>query len=537
LIQNEITRREMTLTLFFVFGLEVIAIAIVELPTNLSFLKFGFYDEGSSLTTHYLMTLGYRPTVDFGYPYGLLGLIVNRLLPASPAAYQIAMIFIALSIAYALASIAGALKIGSGGVALLICAMPFAVRGMYWSYSHGLEAALISNALAQQARGKRSIALALAAAAVLAKPTLAYVYGLILIVIIVANHSRARFKLSVIITELIPAAVTATLLGAIIVASFGVTPMMNSLISWRGMALYRYLNHGLLHGAMYLLYFPGVRVGYYAGTVAGFFILGTAALVAAAIIAIYKIARGIECAASLEIAMTCAILHLVFITAMFGGPTSWQYYSYILVVGLAAASCTSKFAARTVWAFALIAALGQKQSAVEIIGAWQNTHRSAALSGLWASSSEEREWLEVRRMAAAQDAVIVSSMGAGFLFAPEVQARKAVYLIPEEAVHSEIQRQADAINRAGMVIIRDDMPVMSPKAVQVIDWSLEIPEISAAVAPFHTSWRGQHFEVRVRDPATSASAPSARLPASPHSSARNEAVYVTNQPLISQAVR
>ena len=60
------------LSLFAVFASELTILAIVRLPQNLYFGSFAFCDPGSNLTLRFLVAHGYRPAVDFGYPYGLL---------------------------------------------------------------------------------------------------------------------------------------------------------------------------------------------------------------------------------------------------------------------------------------------------------------------------------------------------------------------------------------------------------------------------------------------------------------------------------
>ncbi len=476
--------------LFPLFGLETLLIVVAEQPLNLTFYNFAFHDEGSNLTVHYLLSHGLRPTLDFGYPYGLFALIVNRLLPSGPYVFQFAMMVVAISISYALAVFAAALELKRSAIVLIVCAMPFAVMGLYWNYAHGLEAALLSNGIAQHARGRRGTALAFATAAVFAKPALGYVYGLILVIAILSDHRKRGLPAVAFLNEIAPAAITGIALTTILAFSFGLEPLMHTIIPWTGMAGYRYLHHGILRAGKSLWYYRGVSLGHYATSVSGFYLLGTAVLVLAGGVAMLRIVRGEPGGRSNEMVVTCAVLHAVFICALYGGVSSWEYYSYILLLGLAAAATLGTMLARVAWALAAIAVLGQKSTVSAIAYACRTTHRSPAISDLWVSPSEEDEWRQVRRLAAGRRSIVVSSAGAAFEFAPEVAPPVALYLMPGNSCPSEITRESAAIEQADLVIM--------PDYPGFVDWSLWFPEISAAVARLHIVWHGPHFEVLER---------------------------------------
>ncbi|MGH7932811.1 MAG: hypothetical protein ACREQN_06525 [Candidatus Binataceae bacterium] len=100
----------------------------------------------------------------------------------------------------------------------------------------------------------------------------------------------------------------------------------------------------------------------YADTVVGFWLTASVWLVAAGIFAGWKLARYPEDgdAGSAELVTSCAVLHLAFVTSFFGGPMTWSYYSYILVIG-AALTCTWSLAvARITAALAFFCAGGAR---------------------------------------------------------------------------------------------------------------------------------------------------------------------------------
>jgi hypothetical protein len=164
------------------FGVETLAYAIFRLPADLGFDANAFGDRGDFLSISYLVAHGSRPAIDFGYHWGLVPIMLARLwfalFGATPQANEAIMVVCALLVAIGIARMAAALRIGTLGIVLLVVALPFAFPTFTLTYA--LEAALLSNALAEQAAQKRSTALALATAACFVNPSMAYIYGFVL---------------------------------------------------------------------------------------------------------------------------------------------------------------------------------------------------------------------------------------------------------------------------------------------------------------------------------------------------------------------
>src|SRR5271155_1164674 len=64
--------------LFAILTAEALALFIVQLAGTLQFGTFAFFDTGENLTAQYLISHGYRPTIDFFYHYGLMPLLFGR---------------------------------------------------------------------------------------------------------------------------------------------------------------------------------------------------------------------------------------------------------------------------------------------------------------------------------------------------------------------------------------------------------------------------------------------------------------------------
>jgi hypothetical protein len=224
--------------------LGVVLIEGFRIPFGLSFDQWAFMDAGGNLTAQYLIQQGYRPAIDFGYLYGLLPLLVCRLWfsveGATPVACIILISLLNLSIGWAFARLALHLRLTACGIFLLSVAMPYAVQAIYPNIAHALEAALLANALAEQAAGRRAASLALAAAACLTKPSMGYFYGALLLGFAVLDFaSRSRLNLNALRRLLAPALITAFALGAILGLVYGRVSLSRTLLPTVGMKTYQ----------------------------------------------------------------------------------------------------------------------------------------------------------------------------------------------------------------------------------------------------------------------------------------------------------
>ncbi len=158
------------------FGAETLAYALFRLPTDLGFDANAFGDRGDFLSISYLVAHGSRPAIDFGYHWGVAPILLAQLwfalFGATPQANEAIMVVCALLVAIGIARMAAALRLGTLGIVLLVVALPFAFPTFTLTYA--LEAALLSNALAEQAAQRRSIALVLTTAACFVNPSMAY---------------------------------------------------------------------------------------------------------------------------------------------------------------------------------------------------------------------------------------------------------------------------------------------------------------------------------------------------------------------------
>ncbi len=348
-------------TLWAVYALEVLIVAALRIPHDLSFFMFAFGDRGSWLVVQYLVAHGYHPTIDFGFPYGLLPIIVGRvwfgLFGLTPAAFKLAMVAGGVAMAAGMARFASAMRLGRLGQALMIVALPVAIQSSLPSLSHLLEAVLLCLALGEHSSGDRGAALALATAACFAKAALGYLYGFLLLMLIVAacrrraavsksragDNEKSNFDWPALGRTLIPAAITGALLLLVLGSVYGVRPLIASVLPLNGMKIYRTNHFGFFTPWSRTFWDPTTSgIAHYFGTIAAFWMGSTVWLALASVGAVRRMSTTNEFEypgrRRDEIIFCCGVLQTLFVLRFFGPPASWTYYPYLLVMGVAATS-------------------------------------------------------------------------------------------------------------------------------------------------------------------------------------------------------
>ncbi|HXR25483.1 MAG TPA: hypothetical protein VN742_08995, partial [Candidatus Binataceae bacterium] len=437
-----------TRRLAILLGVEVILIAVLRIPYDLGFTAFAFGDRGSWMTVMALVAQGRRPTIDFGYPYGLLPIWLGsgwfHLCGTTPRAYQAANLMLGLAMAWAIARIVHALRLPFVAIVMVIIALPFAIQSSYPSLAHALEATLICCALAEQAAGRRRFALALATAACFVKPSMGYVYGFVLMVWMAADfywgaRRKDRLDWHALWHELRPAVATTLALGFILGWRYGPAPLLATILPLTGMKDYVAFNFGFFHGIGRDFWY-GTPVLFYFGSVIAFWFAASIGLALCGLIALGRLLRGSTESAPTrdEVVISTAVLHVVFLTMFFAGPTSWSYYSYILVIGAAACCTAARYATSGAWLLVALAASGQTSTRTQDMIDWKVRAPSAATAGLWASAEQHDQWREAVSLIDGQRAALLSSQGCAPLLFPEFERNSFAYLTPGIALPHDL---------------------------------------------------------------------------------------------------
>ena len=465
-------------TLTALFMVEVAVLAVAQLPLSLSWSNFAFMDQGANLVVQKLLDRGLVPTVDFGYIYGLLPLLFGRLwfglLGLTPFAYAAAMLVADLLIAWGLARCLSAMKAGPAGIALVVVAMPWAALASYINFAHAIEAVLIIHALAEHASGRKPRALALLTVCLFVKPVMAYVYGFLLVLLIVRD---AKGSARDVLRALVPSAAIAVVLLLVCGGWFGVKPLVNSLLPVAGAATYRAMGYGFFHWAGRRFWLPDhVRPAFYLLTPAGHYLLGTLVLIGAAVAALVRQAR--RSSANIyrdEVIACCAIMQVAFLAVFYGDFMSWTYYYYILIVGLAGLAALSGRSAILVALIAVAALVGDKYQFSWTKTLWATTRPTADMARLWTSEGDRDEWHKVLKIIGDRRATVISTAGEGLtVIVPGFAPAKVLYLVPKSSMAAEVNRKLDQVASTEFVLVHNDTPDRSflsfwPQFREVLD--------------------------------------------------------------------
>jgi hypothetical protein len=476
----------------FLFSSILLASFLFQLPTSYDFSNFVLYDPGTALRVDQLIARGYQPTLDFGFPYGLISLLVGRVFFAftgrTPVGYLLFMLAAQILIAFGIARLAANCRWIT--IVFLAVAIPHAIIPVYVNITHPLEAALLLHALADLSSGWYARALVVTTACLFIKPVLAYVLGLIIVILIITQVSRQRNLVNNLIKHFIPAVITGVVCIVISVCYFGWLPLKATLLPLTGLKSYQALDFGFFsNGRSFWLPTGGTISDYaqhYLFSAAGIWLLGTVLLGLWGIFSLGKLWR----AASDQhvVVLALAICHFFFIFVLFGWPGSWTYYSSLLIVGVGLGAAAHNV--RPIWIgiLILIALVGHTQRYQHTVNAWRWSARGDDTAGLWAYQDQRAEWSRVRAIAAQREVFFLNN-GCAELLLPGVRAPLSFFLSPATQTPIEFANIARQIEEAEVVVTFNQGPILDP-------WYWE--EFAAQRRQFIETWRGNYLTIYER---------------------------------------
>lgn len=415
---------------------------------TLRFPRFAFFDNGWALTTDGLLDAGAVPARDFAYTYGLTSLLVNRAaFAAFGATPHVASALVLVAGLFAVAGVwrlAVALRLGWLAAAAILVATPLMLPLFdFPSPTHTLEAALLTFALAEQAKGKPGRALALAAVAVTVKPALGYVYGLALVVQILATPDANGWHR---LRRLLPAVAGGGGWLAALVAAFGIDAVLQTQLPGNARQEYDDLGCGFFAVLGKPFWLP-VYLGdwnYFAASPVGVWSVGTLLLLIGAAAG----ARHLRTDPAAAVVLALAVWQVAFVLTAFGNGGAWIYYPYVPFAGGAAVlDRLPNWLGRWVgWPLAIL--FGAAFCALAAQPAWRyvgqslqprpiDCQREAVTGGLYAFPSEAEAWRRVRELAAVEPVYALYRMGATPALFPEVSGPPSWYLSQPLATPTE----------------------------------------------------------------------------------------------------
>ena len=469
-------------------------------PAIARFEGFAFSDWGANLTVQALLDRGLRPAVDFHYPYGLLPLALGRLwfgvLGRTPGAYLAAVLVAQGLTALAIARFLAAPWLSRPAIAAAVVAAPLLVPPTHPNLAHASETILLAFALAEQAHGHRGRSLAMATAAALCKPSMAYVYGLILLLTIAAEVFRSgRPPLAGFARTIAPAAVVGAVGLGGLALTFGPAEVLATQVPTEAASLYDDAGYGFFFGNGRRFWWPeGATLRHYLGTTPGYWLAATAALLVGGVLVIARRSR-IDLRAAESVA-TAAALHVAFLCLFFAGPMTWTYYGFVLLIGLGGSLSLLRGRAGVVVgsAFVLLGLLTLRTLPGEAAWQWRHARRSATTAGLWADPALIGEWSRALAITDGRRSALVSWAGAGESldpdrFGPPVR----FFLLPGMEDFPDLARLADRVADAEVIIL--PTAAAQPFAAFLRD----APAIRKALRGTRPALQGRFLDVLVRD--------------------------------------
>ena len=474
--------------IWLLFAIELLLLLALHLPGIADFEKFAFYDQGAWLRLDQLVAGGAKPTVNIGYSYGMLPLILGRgwfiLLGRTPWAFIAFVTTCNMIAAWGMARIIQAVGAARWRVAFGCLLLPYAIFPSNYSLMHALEMMLLVLALAQLARGRCGGALAFATLALFTKPTMAYILGLLLLLL--AGWLKKGFR--VVIAPVL-AAVACILLELF---TLGSTPLLNNLLPLTGGRSYRAMNFGIFRAGTDFWWHreanPLATALYYLFTPVTFWLIASFLLWLLAAGAIARLVRKRACAPRDPLLATTGILHAFFVFAFFAWSGSWTYYSYLLVIGLLTALPAVPWprvlragAAALAW----IALCGLFSDIGDGIGRWRGMQRSADAGGLWVYPDLLAEAQKLRATAGPHAYFLVN--GELPLFWPDARTPAVWFLSPGIPTPTEIQHIRNDLAASDEVILYRSYS----RNQEAWNW----PEFSREHSTFSPEWEGRYFRV------------------------------------------
>lgn len=428
------------------------------LPHLVSLLAVTVDDRGWPLTVDAMVADGWRPSVEFGYFYGLLTVAIDRawfaLCGRTPVAAAALTVLGCALLTHGLLRFARAAHFGKWQRVVFVCALPFAVMPLaYPTPLHAIEAALLVHALASQAAGRLAAALVFATLAVYIKPALGYFHGLALVLLVLTGRGGAPAAWRDRRLTFIPAAIVAVALAVIFAAWFGVGPLVTTQFPVRALQNYGDENFGFFFGSGRAFWEPaGNPVTRYLLFPVGFWLLASVWLVVGAVRRVGKLRDPV--AASV---VTAAALHVVFVALLFGNEWSWLYYSALLVCGFCATVGKNEGAGQNDWpipvALAAVAVAGmliQTWGSIDFLNRWE---RSPATAGLYADPGDAAAWERWRALGTRRRVMVFARTGGASVVFPELDSTRVWFLLRSTVTPVEVERVRGQLRAADYLIV------------------------------------------------------------------------------------
>lgn len=440
---------------FLVLLLVLAGLQLLHLPQNLDYTTFAFGEAGANLNVAWLVQHGMRPAVDFGHPYGLLGLLLLdgwfRLTGITPLAYFSFIVALEVLMIAALAEFAVVAELPWYRVAFIAVALPLFLWVNFLNAAHAVETAFLFAAVLAHVKGRYDLALSAAAAAVLARPGLGYVYGAALLGFVVMKIARRELKASILALPII-----CTLCLAMLLAwRFGRVSLARTLLPTAGVQNYRLMNYGFFRKGM-AFWWPSPFTWHHYLGVSGFWLLSAATLILLGPIAFLRSRKldGLQQRQS-EFALAASIVIFVWIFFAFshqyiGG---WILYLFFAVLGTV---LLGNFFHRFDAVFVVLVLLVVNADRHEIEGSmqlWRATNASSLAAHMFSHGNEDKDVQQLFDFVQGHPTAVLQYSGGLALMRTGLGQPANEFFQPGISLDTEIAREKAYVATAEYVLI------------------------------------------------------------------------------------
>jgi hypothetical protein len=491
----------------FLSGLFLIAAlrAVLLLPSALDFRNFAFRDLGSFQHLNRLIALGLRPGLDFGFPYGLLGVLIQHFYFAAfgeghwPTVGLLIIYMLSMLTFWFLLCLEIGPSTANFGILLGLAGMAIYIAPWPPTPAHILMQLSLCFALYFLFKNRLSLALFIAVLGALAHPAMPIALaGLITLAIAWQWWQMPDRTVRGLAAQFVPAAAGYAAIVALMVPFFGWRSVLKSLLPLTGAAHYRAMHFGFFRSGRYFWDPPDRHLGYYLFTPAGIWLLCSALLVALACMTVLRTAgKGSLQGRSLFVVVCCA-LHLVFIFALYGNYLTYVFYVFLLAAGVLVgiselANPRLKIALSC--SLLVLGLLSQVNGVKEGLQTWRTGSVSAATANLYAPNDFQSEWKSVLSIAKNRHVFLVAYATGVDTYYPEIGSPQSWMLLPGITLPREDAYVLKQIRSSDIVV--EEREVTTRYIDQNREWQTALEDFPVVVS-------GRYFRIWSKDPATRA---------------------------------